>query len=149
MDLPKTIYRDAYRAARLCKADLTTQMVIEFPALQGIIGGYYAKNSGERTKVAAAIAEHYQPLGADTPLPETEAGVILAIADKVDTIVGYFGIEERPTGSQDPYSLRRHALGIIRILQDRQLPLDLNSVVHKAIYEYDVELVDETRGKRA
>ena len=145
LDLPKTVYRDAYRAARLCKADLTTQMVIEFPSLQGITGGYYAKNSGERTKVAAAIAEHYQPLGADTPLPETEAGAIVAIADKLDTIVGYFGIEERPTGSQDPYSLRRHALGIIRILQDRQLLLNLSDVVHKAIIEYDAELVDGTR----
>ncbi|RKU12968.1 hypothetical protein C6502_04960 [Candidatus Poribacteria bacterium] len=146
LDLPKTIYRDAYRAARLCKADLTTQMVIEFPSLQGITGGYYAKNSGERAKVAAAIAEHYRPLGADTPLPETEAGAIVAIADKIDTIVGYFGIEERPTGSQDPYSLRRHALGIIRILQDRQLSLNLSDTVHKAFIEYDdVELVEGTK----
>ena len=104
----ETTTAHAERAAWLCKADLTTQMVIEFPTLQGITGRYYAQNSGEPEPVATAIAEHYQPLGADTPLPETEVGALLAIADKLDTIVGYFGIEERPTGSQDPYSLRRH-----------------------------------------
>ena len=135
----------AERAAWLCKADLTTQMVIEFPTLQGIIGRYYALNSGEPEPVATAIAEHYQPLGADTPLPETEIGAILAIADKLDTIVGYFGIEERPTGSQDPYSLRRHALGTIRILQDRQLPLSLDAVVQKVIALYTVPLADDTQ----
>ena len=133
------------RAAWLCKADLTTQMVIEFPTLQGITGRYYAQNSGEPEPVATAIAEHYQPLGADTPLPETEVGALLAMADKLDTIVGYFGIEERPTGSQDPYSLRRHALGTIRILQDRQLPLSLDAVVQKAISLYTVPLADDTK----
>ena len=135
----------AERAAWLCKADLTTQMVIEFPTLQGITGRYYAQNSGEPEPVAAAIAEHYQPLGAETPLPETEVGALLAIADKLDTIVGYFGIEERPTGSQDPYSLRRHALGTIRILQDRQLPLSLDAVVEKALSLYTVPLADDTQ----
>ena len=141
----ETTVTHAERAAWLCKADLTTQMVIEFPSLQGITGKYYAQNSGEPEPVAAAIAEHYQPLGADTPLPETEIGAILAIADKLDTIVGYFGIEERPTGSQDPYSLRRHALGTIRILQDRQLPLSLDAVVEKAISLYIVALADDTK----
>lgn len=133
------------RAAWLCKADLTTQMVIEFPTLQGTTGQYYALNSGETDPVATAIAEHYQPLGAETPLPQTEVGAILAIADKIDTIVGYFGIEERPTGSQDPYSLRRHALGTIRILQDRQLPLSLDAVVDKATSLYELHLVDDTK----
>ena len=135
----------AERAAWLCKADLTTQMVIEFPTLQGITGRYYALNSGEPEPVATAIAEHYQPLGAETPLPETEVGALLAVADKLDTIVGYFGIEERPTGSQDPYSLRRHALGTIRILQDRQLPLSLDAVVEKALSLYTVPLADDTQ----
>lgn len=120
-------------------------MVIEFPSLQGITGRYYAQNSGEPAPVATAIAEHYQPLGADTPLPETEIGALLAIADKLDTIVGYFGIEERPTGSQDPYSLRRHALGTIRILQDRQLPLSLDAIVEKAISLYTVPLAGDTK----
>ncbi len=144
LKLAETTTQYTERAAWLCKADLTTHMVIEFPSLQGITGRYYAKNSGELEAVATAVAEHYQPLGADTPLPETEVGAILAIADKLDTIVGYFGIEERPTGSQDPYSLRRHALGTIRILQDRQLSLSLDAVVQKAISLYEVELVDDT-----
>ena len=141
----ETTVEHVERAAWLCKADLTTQMVIEFPSLQGITGRYYAQNSGEPAPVAIAIAEHYQPLGADTPLPETEIGAILAIADKLDTISGYFGIEERPTGSQDPYSLRRHALGTIRILQDRQLSLSLDAVVEKAISLYTVPLSDDTK----
>ena len=145
LELAETTVRHAECAALLCKADLTTQMVIEFPSLQGITGSYYAQNSGEPEPVATAIAEHYQPLGADTPLPETEVGALLAIADKLDTIVGYFGIEERPTGSQDPYSLRRHALGTIRILQDRQLPLSLDAVVEKAIALYTVALADNTK----
>ena len=135
----------AARAARLSKADLTTQMVIEFPSLQGITGKYYAQNSGEAEPVATAIAEHYQPLGAETPLPETEVGALVAIADKLDTMVGYFGITERPTGSQDPYSLRRHALGTIRILQDRELPLSLDAVLEKAISLYTVELAEDTK----
>ena len=143
--VPETTTRHAERAAWLCKADLTTHMVIEFPSLQGITGRYYAQNSGEAEPVAIAIAEHYQPLGADTPLPETEVGALVAIADKLDTIVGYFGIEERPTGSQDPYSLRRHTLGTIRILQDRKLPFSLDAIVEKAISLYTVELADDTR----
>ena len=145
LQLTKTAVHHAERASWLCKADLTTQMVIEFPSLQGITGRYYAENSGEAVPVATAIAEHYQPLGVDTPLPETEVGAIVAIADKIDTIVGYFGIEERPTGSQDPYSLRRHALGTIRILQDRQLLLSLDAVVQKALSLYKVELADDTQ----
>ena len=145
LKLAETTIHHTERAAWLCKADLTTHMVIEFPSLQGITGSYYAQNSGEPEPVAAAIAEHYQPLGADTPLPETEVGALIAIADKLDTIVGYFGIEERPTGSQDPYSLRRHALGTIRILQDRKLPLSLDTVVEKAISLYTVELADNTK----
>ena len=145
LKLAETTIHHTERAAWLCKADLTTHMVIEFPSLQGITGSYYAQNSGEPEPVATAIAEHYQPLGADTPLPETEVGALLAIADKLDTIVGYFGIEERPTGSQDPYSLRRHALGTIRILQDRKLPLSLDAVVEKAISLYTVKLTDDTK----
>ena len=145
LQLGEMTVRHVERAAWLSKADLTTQMVIEFPSLQGITGKYYAQKSREAAPVATAIAEHYQPLGADTPLPETEAGAIVAIADKIDTIVGYFGIEERPTGSQDPYSLRRHALGTIRILQDRKLTLSLDAVVQKALDLYNVALADDTQ----
>lgn len=144
LQVDETTCRHAERAAWLCKADLTTQLVIEFPTLQGIMGKYYAQNTGEEGPVATAIAEHYQPLGAETPTPETEVGALLSIADKLDTIVGYFGIEERPTGSQDPYSLRRHALGTLRILQDRQLPLSLDAVVKKARSLYKVDLAADT-----
>ncbi len=133
------------RAASLCKADLTTQMVIEFPSLQGIMGKYYAENSGEPAAVASAIEEHYQPIAADAPIPRTDVGVIVALADKIDTIVGYFGIDERPTGSQDPYSLRRHAIGTIRILHECNHRLSLTSVVKKAIELYRVDLVKDTK----
>ena len=133
------------RAASLCKADLTTQMVIEFPSLQGIMGKYYAENSGEPDAVAIAIEEHYQPIAADAPIPRTDVGGFVALADKIDTIVGYFGINERPTGSQDPYSLRRHAIGTIRILHERNHRLSLNTVVEKAIELYQMNLVEDTK----
>ena len=133
------------RAASLCKADLTTQMVIEFPSLQGIIGKYYAENSGESNVVALAIEEHYQPIAADAPIPRTDVGTIVALADKIDTIVGYFGINERPTGSQDPYSLRRHAIGTIRILHERDHRLALTAVIERAIELYQVDFVEDTK----
>ena len=133
------------RAASLCKADLTTQMVIEFPSLQGIMGKYYAKNSGEPEAVASAIEEHYQPIAADAPIPRTDVGTVIALSDKIDTIVGYFGINERPTGSQDLYSLRRHAIGTIRILHERNHRLALTSVIEKAIELYRVNLVEDTK----
>ena len=135
----------AVRAASLCKADLTTQMVIEFPSLQGTIGKYYAENSGEPDAVAAAIEEHYQPIAADAPIPRTDVGAIVALADKIDTIVGYFGVNERPTGSQDPYSLRRHAIGTIRILHERNYCLALTPVIEKAIELYQVDFVEDTK----
>ncbi len=133
------------RAASLCKVDLTTQMVIEFPSLQGVIGRYYAENSGEPDAVALAIEEHYQPIAADAPIPHTDVGTIVALADKIDTIVGYFGINERPTGSQDPYSLRRHAIGTIRILHERNHRLPLTPVIKKAIELYRVDFVEDTK----
>ena len=133
------------RAATLCKADLTTQMVIEFPSLQGIIGKYYAGNSGEPDAVAVAIEEHYQPIAADAPIPRTDVGKIVALADKIDTIVGYFGINERPTGSQDPYSLRRHAIGTIRILHEHNHRLALTPVIEQAIELYQADFVKDTK----
>jgi glycyl-tRNA synthetase beta subunit len=119
-------------------------MVIEFPSLQGVVGKYYAGNSGEPHEVALAIEEHYQPVAADVSIPQTQAGTIVAIADKIDTIVGYFGIEERPTGSQDPYSLRRQAIGVIRILYERNHSLPLTPIVKEAIKLYQVDLVEDT-----
>jgi len=136
----------ASRAAVLCKSDLTTQMVIEFPDLQGIVGKYYAANSGEPEEVAIAIEEHYQPLSAEAELPKTDAGAIVSIADKLDTIVGYFGIGEIPTGSEDPYSLRRQAIGIVRILLDKGYHLSINLVVDKAIELYNNKVYPPSKG---
>ena len=141
----ESVKNHVIRAARLCKADLTTQMVIEFPSLQGIMGKYYAENSGEPDAVAVAIEEHYHPIAADAPIPRTDVGGVVALADKIDTIVGYFGINERPTGSQDPYSLRRHAIGTIRILHERNHRLALTSVIEKAIELYQVDFVEDTK----
>ena len=136
MGLSTTAKEEVKRTAYLCKADLTTQMVIGFPSLQGTMGKYYALGSDESSNVATAIEEHYCPVSAEGDLPKSEIGSVVSIADKIDTIVGYFGIEERPTGSQDRYSLRRQAIGILRILQERQIPLLLDQVVEQAIQGY-------------
>ena len=117
------------KAARLCKADLTSGMVGEFPELQGIMGRYYANAQGEPKAVAEAIYEHYKPQGAGDSLPETELGAIISVADKLDSIVSLFAAGEKPTGSKDPLALRRAALGILRILLDRQWSLDLMMLI--------------------
>ncbi len=108
--------KEIERAALLCKADLVTQMVREFPTLQGVIGGYYAKQSGESEAVAAAISEQYRPRSAGDALPKTALGALLSLADRFDTLIGYFGAGMKPTGSVDPYALRRNAIGLVRIL---------------------------------
>src|SRR5205807_2346692 len=108
----------AVRAAALCKADLASSMVMELPALQGIIGHEYALASGEDPRVADAIAEHYKPRSAGDSLPQTALGKLLAVADRIDTLVGYFSIGIQPTGSSDPYGLRRAAQGVLQILAD-------------------------------
>jgi glycyl-tRNA synthetase beta chain len=113
------------RAARLAKADLRTLMVGEFPELQGIMGTYYAQHDGEATDVATAIREHYQPRFAGDALPATEVGLCVALADKLETLVGLFGIGEKPSGERDPFGLRRHALGVLRMLIEKALPLPL------------------------
>ncbi|MCG3173765.1 MAG: Glycine--tRNA ligase beta subunit [Myxococcota bacterium] len=110
------------RAAYLCKADLLTGMVFEFPELQGYMGGQYARAAGETEAVARAIEEHYLPKGASDALPATDAGAIVSLADKFDTLCGAFGIGQKPTGSADPFALRRAALGMIRILRARKWP---------------------------
>ncbi len=121
------------RAARLCKCDLLTEMVGEFPKLQGVMGREYARRSGEKEEVAQAIAEHYLPRFAGDILPQTPAGAILSIADKLDTIAGCFGIGLIPSGSQDPYALRRQALGTLQILLDRGVHLRLDKLVRYAL----------------
>ena len=115
----------ACRAARLAKADLSTAMVGEFPELQGVMGRYYALNDGEDQRVADAIAEHYKPLGANDSCPTAPEGIVVALADKIDALVVFFAIGERPRGSGDPFALRRAALGVIRIILENQLRLSL------------------------
>lgn len=120
------------RAAYLCKADLLSSMVFEFPELQGIMGRYYAFNSGEKAEVGEAIFEHYLPRYAGDELPSTPAGIALSLAEKIDNLVGSFCIGIKPTGSQDPYALRRQALGIVNIILEKGLKIDLNDVLARA-----------------
>jgi glycyl-tRNA synthetase beta chain len=118
----------ARRAARLAKADLSTGMVGEFPELQGVMGRYYALHDGEPREIADAIAEHYSPLGPNDRCPTAPTSVVVALADKIDTLSGFFAIDEKPTGSKDPYALRRAALGIIRLIIENRLRLPLATV---------------------
>jgi len=122
----------ADQAARLAKADLLTDMVGEFPELQGIMGGYYARHDGLDEAVAAAIEDHYKPRFAGDALPRGEAGLAVALADKLETLAGLFGIGQVPTGDKDPFALRRHALGVVRMLIERDLPLSLTALVDAA-----------------
>jgi glycyl-tRNA synthetase beta chain len=126
----------AARAGLLAKCDLATEMVGEFPEMQGIAGYYYAKNDGEPEDVAQALNEQYMPRGAGAELPQTLTGAAVAVADKLDTLVGIFGIGMLPTGSKDPFALRRQALGVLRILIEKQLDLDLAAAVAFAIDLY-------------
>ncbi|MBW8364138.1 MAG: glycine--tRNA ligase subunit beta [Rhizobium sp.] len=119
----------ADRAALLAKADLLTDMVGEFPELQGIMGRYYAEHDGEDVLVSEAIEDHYKPRFAGDELPRSEVGLCVALADKLETLVGLFSIGEKPTGDKDPFALRRHALGIIRMLMEKHLPLDLDRLL--------------------
>lgn len=129
IDAPQRI---SERAAKLCKADLLTEMVFEFPELQGIMGNYYARHDGEPEEVACAIQESYLPRFAKDELPVTLPGIAVALADRLDTLVGIFGIGQIPTGDKDPYALRRQALAILRILIEKSLPIDLNSLFETA-----------------
>jgi len=134
---------DAQRAARaglLSKCDLATEMVGEFPEMQGVAGYYYAKADGEAEDVALALNEQYMPRGAGAELPTTLTGAAVAIADKLDTLVGIFGIGMLPTGSKDPYALRRAALGILRILIEKQLDLDLIETVKFAVNQFGAKI---------
>ncbi len=137
LGLDKNDRWNASRAGELCKVDLVTQMVGEFPTLQGIMGGYYAMNSGENEDVAKAIRSHYKPNSPTDDLPDTIIGCVVSIADKLDTIVGYFAIGNIPTGSQDPYALRRQATGIVRIAIEKELNLNLDYVITKSIELYN------------
>ena len=121
--------KESARAGFLCKSDLLSEMVGEFADLQGIMGGYYALNDGESKAVSVAIREHYQPRFSGDTLPSTNEGLVVAIADKLDTITGIYGIGQPPTGSKDPYALRRLALGLLRILLEAKIELNLKSLI--------------------
>lgn len=145
-----TLARQATQAAQLAKADLVTDMVGEFPELQGVMGRYYALHDGLDAAVADAIEDHYKPRFAGDELPRNPVGVVVALADKLETLVGMFGIGNLPTGDRDPFALRRHALGVIRMLTERNLPLDLRAVLGEAFATFnapkagDVALTDPT-----
>ena len=132
----------AEQAARLAKADLPSDMVGEFPELQGVMGRYYALHDGLPTEVADAIEDHYKPRFAGDTLPRGEVGTVVALADKLETLVGLFGIGSLPTGEKDPFALRRHALGVIRMLVEKQLPLGLPAVLAAAAQAFGALLVD-------
>ncbi|MEX5745005.1 glycine--tRNA ligase subunit beta [Massilia sp. X63] len=127
----------AERGARVAKADLLTDMVGEFPELQGIMGTYYARHDGEHEEVALAASEHYQPRFAGDALPSTNTGLVAALADKLETLVGIWAIGLQPTGEKDPFALRRHALGVMRMLVEKRLPLSLSSLLGDAVAVFE------------
>lgn len=140
-----TLAAHAVQAAQLAKADLVTDMVGEFPELQGTMGRYYALHDGLDASVADAIEDHYKPRFAGDTLPRSTVGVVVALADKLETLVGMFGIGNLPTGDRDPFALRRHALGVLRMLIEKDLPLDLGALLgdtaaqFKGIEGFDAE----------
>ena len=134
----------ADQAALLAKSDLVTDMVGEFPELQGTMGRYYALNDGQATDVADAIEDHYKPRFAGDTLPRNEVGLVVALADKLETLVGMFGIGNLPTGDKDPFALRRHALGVIRMLVEKDLPLDLRVLVADVVPVFGDKIADAT-----
>jgi glycyl-tRNA synthetase beta chain len=123
----------AARAAALCKCDLLSAMVGEFPELQGTMGAYYAAADGEDPEVATAIREHYLPRGAGDALPATRTGIAVALADKLDTLAGIFATGQKPSGTRDPFGLRRAAIGVLRIVLEHRLPIDLAALVDAAV----------------
>jgi glycyl-tRNA synthetase beta chain len=135
------------RAAQLCKADLVSQVVVEFPKLQGIMGRVYAGHAGEAPEVAAALEDHYRPTYSGGALPATPLGALLSVADKIDTICGCFSVGLLPTGASDPYALRRQAIGIVQILLDRELGISLQALVAAGLGAFDDPWRDETAAR--
>ena len=129
-------------AAQLAKTDLLTDMVGEFPELQGIMGGYYARHDGLSTEIAEAIEDHYRPRFAGDELPRNNVGLVVALADKLETLVGMFGIGNLPSGDKDPFALRRHALGIIRMLMDKDLALDWRQLLALSVPVFGDKITD-------
>jgi glycyl-tRNA synthetase beta chain len=133
------------RAAILCKSDLVSQVVGEFPKLQGVMGRVYATHAGELSTVAAAIEEHYRPTYSGGPLPETITGAVLGIADKMDSICGCFSAGLIPTGASDPYALRRQGIGIIQIVNDKGFSLSLRKLIKKSLSQFELKSADDLR----
>ncbi|MDO9166636.1 MAG: glycine--tRNA ligase subunit beta, partial [Rhodoferax sp.] len=131
-------------AARLAKTDLVTDMVGEFPELQGIMGRYYALNDGLSSDIADAIEDHYKPRFSGDELPRNQVGVVVALADKLETLTGMFGIGNLPTGDKDPFALRRHALGVIRMLTEKDLPLELGALLAGAAPAFGDKIIEAT-----
>ena len=141
--IPECSEADAFQAAGLSKSDLVTGMVGEFPELQGVMGSYYASAYDVATPRVVAIRDHYCPQGADDKLPETAEGIAVSMADKIDTLVGFFGINVKPTGSKDPFALRRAALGILRMIDERSISLPLDEVLSKAAHLYGFDSFED------
>jgi glycyl-tRNA synthetase beta chain len=139
---------NAERAARLAKLDLASEMVYEFPELQGAMGRYYAEAAGEPPEIAQACEAHYRPLGPGDALPEHPVSVAVALADKLDTLAGFWAIDEKPTGSKDPFALRRAALGIIRIILGHELRLGLRSLIDRQLLVHVIALNLDTAEER-
>ena len=141
----------AERGALLAKTDLLTDMVGEFPELQGIMGTYYARHDGESEEVALAASEHYQPRFAGDALPSTNTGLVVALADKLETLVGIWAIGLQPTGEKDPFALRRHALGVMRMLVEKRLPLSISELLGEAaaVFEGQAAFKDPTADVKA
>ena len=138
----EALAKRAELAARLAKTDLLTDMVGEFPELQGIMGGYYARHDGLDADLAEAIEDHYKPRFAGDALPRNPVAAVVALADKLETLVGMFGIGNLPTGDKDPFALRRHALGVIRMLVEKDLALDLSALVAAAVPAFGDKISD-------
>ncbi len=139
---PPDLAAASVTAARLAKCDLLTDMVGEFPELQGIMGGYYARHDGLSDDIACAIEDHYKPRFAGDALPRHLTGIVVALADKLETLVGLFGIGCLPTGDKDPFALRRHALGVIRMVIERDLAIDLSALISAAASAFAVQATD-------
>ncbi len=139
----------AEQAARVCKADLSSEMVFEFPELQGLMGRYYSEAAGHPAEVAAACEEHYAPLGPSDAVPTSAVSVAVALADKLDTLTGFWAIDEKPTGSKDPYALRRAALGVIRLILGSKLQFSLTECAWAHLDTYPEERFDATLEKQA
>jgi glycyl-tRNA synthetase beta chain len=137
----------AERAAMLSKADLVTEMVGEFPELQGLMGRYYAALQGEDPSVCAAIEEHYKPLGPSDRVPTDKVSIAVALADKLDTLVGFWAIDEKPTGSKDPFALRRSALGVIRLVVENGVRLNLHPLFARQLLSWGDRLASAKRGR--